>query len=140
MNITFNLNDAKVYIPNGRLMNLKHELNWDSIYSLDTDFSFSRKNILSNNFNVNYDFSSNLNTLVKNFIVNYRYKDERQRTYSNLTRNILADLSLGKLEDSISLEHLGNIMEEVNAGVSRNTTLQTKLKKLKQLKEINTLS
>lgn len=137
MNITFNLNDAKVYIPSGRLMNLKHELNWDTIYSLETDFLSSRKNILANNFNVNFDFSNNLTTLVKDFIGHYRYKEERQYSYSYITKNTLLQASLSKLEENITLEHIGNIMEEVNERVSNNTTLQSKIKKLKQLKEIN---
>jgi hypothetical protein len=137
MNITFNLNDAKVYIPSGRLMNLKHELQWDKIYSLETDFLSSRKNILANSFNVNFDFSNNLTILVKNFIGHYRYKEERQYSYSDITKNTLLQASLGKLEEKITLEHVENIMEEVKERVSNNTTLQSKNKKLKQLKEIN---
>lgn len=139
MNITFNLNDANVYIPNGRLMNLKHELQWDLMYSLDSDFS--RKKILDNKFNIDFDFSHNFKKLLKNFID--RYKEERQYGYSFFTKNTLMNLSMEKIEYNISIDNIDNIdtiMDEVKKGINKNSIIQAKIKKLKQLKEINNLS
>lgn len=136
MNITFNLNDANVYIPNGRLMNLKHELQWDLIYSLDSDFS--RKKILDNKFNIDFDFSHNFKKLLKNFID--RYKEERQYGYSFFTKNTLMNLSMEKIEYNISIDNIDTIMDEVKKGINKNSIIQAKIKKLKQLKEINNLS
>lgn len=138
MNITFNLKDAQVYIPSGRLMNLKHSLKWDEIYDFPIDFPKCKNTILATDFSINWDFSQLLNRYSNEFIKKYKIKAERETRYANLTREVLND---SKISYKIDIHHLSiqSVLNEVKERLENSENLKLKIKKLKQLKEINKL-
>ena len=140
MQITFNLEQAQVYIPSGRLMNLKHRLNWDDIELTSSDCTDIQNYIKNINFTVNTDFTKRLENNTANFMTQYSYDQRRIEMYRSYTQksldyDIYIDINLPKcvvVPDKLTLD-IGISLED-------NADILTKKKKLAQLKLVNSMN
>lgn len=139
MQITFNLEAAQIYIPSGRLMNLKHRLNWDEIELNITDENQIKNYIRNSNFTVNTDFNMRLQSKVKSFMQQYSYDHKRLDMYKSLTyKSLDYDSFFDKHLPQVEL--LEKLIEDIGFSLQENNEILSKKKKLAQLQLVNSMN
>lgn len=138
MQITFNLEQAQTYIPSGRLMNLKHRLNWDDIDLNKTDEQAIRSYINTLNFTVNTDFDKSLLSKVEGFMKQYGHEARRLDMYKSLSYKMD---QYSSLDDKLPpIPALDNIINETIISMQNNEQIINKKRKLAQLKLVNSMN
>lgn len=135
--ITFDLSKMQVLIPSGRLMNLKHELNWDDIDCSSEEIKQLTQHVANHDFQVNMDFSKKSEDYV-NSIMNGKYHQET-RKHSYIERGIthvMNPKTFTKATDDLTdefKEQLAGLFEEIK----ENELVKKKMLKLSQLQFMN---
>lgn len=135
--VSFDLADAEVYIPSGRLMNLKHSLNWDDIQIDDADMRNAAKEVEQQQFVINTDFSKKNERFIENIVNSSEMKGKRELIYRDLGLNLIKRQEL--FSDQVHnitedfREQIGEMMEATKA----DPEIQKRLAKLHALREIN---
>lgn len=137
MNITFNLKDAKMFIPHGRFMNLKGKLDIKKGELTDEDIREIVKNAVAQEYTINYNIEKQITNLASNFLNNNYYKETRERLYERHSNSWFSNhqynIAVGKLK-SEQLETAFNYAKE---RILADEKVMQKLKKLEQLRLVN---
>ncbi len=136
MNITFNLQDAKIFIPSGRMGNLTKTI-WSKI-------SLSKEEIEVAFNNKNYDFS-NISVSTDDLIENHSQKSFSELRslskmkireqfnsfdYNNFIQKHTADILISSMD----------LISESSKSLIDNQEIKDKLLKLKKLQQFNELN
>jgi len=133
MEIKINLNQAAIYIPSGKMMNLKSQLRWDSIDFSPEEFKQKIFATYIQRYDTDFSFDKLQDHLIKQTILDY--SDERKHHYKKLINNELADLKFFK-EKNVVVD-LPQVLNDAVSMVKSNLQVQEKIKKLQKLKLIN---
>jgi len=133
MNITFDLNKATVYIPSGKMMNLKSQLRWDSIDFTPDEFKQSLLALYIKKYDEDFNFDKLQAHLIKQSIIDN--EAERKSIYKKLLSESLIDLKF--LKDKKIVVSMPQVLDGAVSMVKSNPQVQEKLLKLQKLKLIN---
>ena len=136
MEIKFNLEDSEVFIPSGRLMNLKNKLGWSADKFNPTEINQALSPLFEQRFEVNL----NADEIIARKLKNHKREDEtyeRERLYKFLTEKVLVEHKALNKWSASYIEELTETVQDLGQEVMQNTSIQKKLLKLKQLKVIN---
>jgi hypothetical protein len=142
MEITFNLKNAKILIPSGRLMNLKDLLGWKDLEINKKAMQQFIDEGISETYNMTLDFGQNLTQKVKYFMSlsnqnNRKYAYEKL-AINNLSINELLDNKVSQISND-SLSENKNLVTIIGQEILNIDKVQEKLLKLKKLKQINNM-
>ena len=135
MNITINLNEAVVYLPSGKLMNLKDRLKWGSLEMTPEQIRECLKSLENEQFKMNLNFATLENDLARDFMREQSY--QRTELYKGLTTKKFDKLDyLVKAEENLTAEAL-NLFSSLGESIMKDSRVSEKLQKLDRLKLIN---
>lgn len=132
MKITFNLNESDVYIPSGKVMNIKEKLEWNNLELSKEEIELELGVIQY------YQFSSDLNIetleadLTKEFM--NKYSRSRKESYKILA---IKNINYLKVFTDKKIDECLNIVEILAQDVINDEKVIQKLEKLNKLKLIN---
>ena len=135
MNIIFNLKEAVVYLPSGKLMNIKDKLNWSYLEMTQEEIQAVLKSTENEDFKGSLNFDKLEDELAKYFISEQFY--QRLELYKNLTINYFERLDFLKaIEKKLSEESL-DFFASLGESILEDKSVIEKLQKLNRLKLIN---
>lgn len=136
MKVTFDLNDAQIFLPTGRVMNMKDELGWVKAVEKSQALVSEITNMNVAQFEPHLDTQQALNNEMKRNFMDAGYVQERHQAYKQhvlkRVEEVIEKSTIGELSHSLK-----NELESMAENVMQSHAIQTKLKKLNQLKEIN---
>lgn len=134
MEITFNLKDAQVFIPHGRIMNLKSELQWGKLEFSKEEIKEAVNKASREDYNVNLNFDKAHVKHINNFTNDTWKTSKRLSKYNELALNVLA---YNDPKINISTEKCDKLFPMIYEEILVNEKYATKMKKLEQLRLIN---
>lgn len=135
MEITFNLKDAQVYLPSGKIMNLKSQLKWDELEITDKDIAEAVQSTVYEKFNIQMDFDKTMSLLEKDFLNQTR--SSRNSIITEMSKKIILDEKIFKSsEDKLTNENRLLIFE-LGENIMLDKKVNEKIQKLDRLKLIN---
>lgn len=135
MNITFDLKEAVVYLPSGKVMNLKSKLNWDSLEMTPEQIQEALKPVEQENFKMNFNFDKLENDLAQEFMSEQAYK--RVELYKEITTKKFDKLDYLKNSENSLTSHGLELFEQIGDIIMNDKRVIEKIQKLDRLKLIN---
>lgn len=134
MEIKFDLNNSELFIPNGRLMNLKDKLGFADITISESEIKNICFGIESMNFDnaIKFNYEDNIHK----FIHNENIKTQRHIEYNKLPIDIKFNSSHESLFNKLLEDEILNVLEN-SEELLNNESIKNKLLKLNQLIQIN---
>lgn len=137
MNITFNLKDAKVFIPHGRFMNLKDKLNIKKGELTDENIREIVRSALNEDYFIDYNFEKQVINLGNSFLNKHYYKENRERLYTRHSNSWFSNKQYDVVIENIKPEQLETAFTYAKDRVLADEKIMQKLKKLQQLRLVN---
>jgi Txe/YoeB family toxin of Txe-Axe toxin-antitoxin module len=135
MNITLNLNEAVVYLPSGKVMNLKDKLKWGSLEMTPEQLQEALKPVESEQFKMNLSFETLENDLAGDFMREQSH--QRTELYKGLATQKFDNLPyLIKAEENLTAQVL-DLFAILGESIMKDSRVSEKLQKLDRLKLIN---
>ena len=138
MEITFNLEKFKIYIPAGRVGNLKNSLKWSEIDYSEEDINEIRKQVLEQTINININFETKIESLIKTKFNNSQVKEDRISLMSLLSSAQIKEITLPEYFVKESLIIAKDLLAEVIQKLDDNEDIIKKKENLEKLRLINT--
>ena len=136
MKVTFDLNEAEIFLPTGRVMNLKKDLGWDEAVEKSRSLISEIGSMDTSSFSPKLDTQKELEKAMKqNFLAN-DYVAERKQAYRQHVLKKAEELIEKSPVLSASLA-IQSELEDIAMSLMNSNVIQTKLRKLNQLREIN---
>lgn len=135
MEMTFNLEEAEIFIPQGRLMNLKEPLGWNDIEIDQLDLK--NDTAVLHNIQPDNSFEEQEKHLMQRVEDKYE-KQRRVNGFQDLVKKELDKISLDTYMAS-KTEMLAHLLPDLQDKILNNDKVKSKLAKLAQLKSVNTL-
>lgn len=134
MEIKFDLNNSELFIPNGRLMNLKDKLGFADITISESEIKNICFGIESMNFDnaIKFNYEDNIHK----FMHNENIKTQRHIEYNKLPIDIKFNSSHESLFNKLLEDEILHVLEN-SEELLNNESIKNKLLKLNQLRQIN---
>lgn len=139
MKFEFETKNIEIFIPSGRLGNLKEQLGWNNIEFSTSEIENTSKDLAKQFFDVNYDFGKRLEYQINNFAKNTSKKEERKIAYSQICNEQSKNFDYSSIKKYL-FEHqqvFSELIIIVGKDLSNNSQIKEKINKLKQLQLIN---
>lgn len=137
MEITFNLNDAEILLPSGRLMNLKDKLGWSDVSYDPKELEKSLAPVLTEQFHVDFGMEERSQKSVKEVMLNEQKKQARKSLYLEKGKSLVLSPEFFAQTTHNLTEEMREQISQLTEDVLKNEKIQIKLEKLKKLKAIN---
>lgn len=135
MKITFDLKDAQIFLPSGKLMNLKGQLGFTKLLEeMVPKVSKINYELSYTPFTLNEDVA--LEQKIKVYFNSNEETNMRLNLMSGLTKSILNKISISKVNEE-TLIKLNASVKKIGADIFSSEKIQLKLKKLQQLRAVN---
>jgi hypothetical protein len=133
MQLSFNLEEAEIFIPQGRIMNLKDKLGWNDIEIDQLD--------LKNDINVLQSIEPDKGFEEQEKLMMGRVSDkyEQQRRTNGFQDLVKKELDKVSLDSYLvkKTDMLSHLLPDLQDKILNNDKVKSKLEKLAQLKNLN---
>lgn len=137
MEIKFNLNEAEILLPSGRLMNLKDKLGWSDVSYDPKELEKNLAPVLTEQFHVDFRMEERSQKSVKEVMNNEQKKQARKSLYLEKGKSLVLSPEFFAQTTHNLTEEMREQIAQLTEEVLENERIKIKLEKLKKLQEIN---
>lgn len=133
MEMKFNLKESQVYIPSGRIMNMKRSLKWDDIEMTISDINNVKSHLTNSEYKT--DETSKVDNVV-NKLMNYsQLKKQRELSYLTVGKESVSDLKYFAQTKNELVKSGKEMLSELMDKIQEHPEIIKRIEKLKVLQQ-----